>query len=186
MAQNYELQHTPALTGKTVFPDANILIYRYFPQVNPDKFTQPYGLAYNRLKKQGTRLVATMSILTEVANRVYKEQWKTWREKQIVLGFHPTGKYKKFRRSATGKAMLEEVYKVIRNKILEHVELIDKHFTKAEAKLLFVVQDMDLPDKVIASICKENSYIVFTHDGDFVHTDVDILTANGVILQQKR
>jgi predicted nuclease of predicted toxin-antitoxin system len=45
---------------------------------------------------------------------------------------------------------------------------------------------MDLPDKVIAAICKENDYIVFTHDGDFVHTDVDVLTANGVILQQKR
>jgi predicted nucleic acid-binding protein len=186
MAANYRLEDTKFLLQKTVFPDANVFIYRYFPGVNPDKFTQPYGLAYNRLKRQGTRFVATMAILTEVANRVYKEQWKTWREEQIAFGFHPTGKYKKFRRNATGKAMLEEVYKVIRNKILEHVELIDKHFTKAQAKALFVVQDMDLPDKVIAAICKENDYIVFTHDGDFVHTDVDILTANGVILQQQR
>jgi hypothetical protein len=186
MAANYRLEDTKSLIRETVFPDANVFIYRYFPDVKPDKFTLPYGVAYNRLRRQKTRLVVTMSILTETANRVYKERWQSWREEQIQLGFHPTGKYKKFRRSATGKAMLEEVYKVIRNKILEHVELIDKHFTKAEAKLLFVVQDMDLPDKVIASICKENSYIVFTHDGDFVHTDVDILTANGVILQQQR
>jgi predicted nuclease of predicted toxin-antitoxin system len=82
--------------------------------------------------------------------------------------------------------MLEEVYEVIREIILEQVELVDKDFTKEEDKALFVVQKMDLPDKVIAAICKENDYIVFTHDGDFVHTDVDVLTANGVILQQKR
>jgi hypothetical protein len=43
---------------------------------------------------------------------VFKERWKKWQKKQIKLGIHPTGKYKKFRRSATGKAMLEEVYRV--------------------------------------------------------------------------
>jgi hypothetical protein len=185
MAKNIEFQHIPALKGKTVFPDANVFIYRYWPNVNPDQYTELYKLGYIQLRRQGTRLVTTMPLLTEVANRVYKEQWKSWREAQINLGFHPTGKYKKFRRSATGKAMLDKIHEKIRERILEHVEFVDKRFTKAEAKALFTtVQDMDLPDKVIASICRENSYIVFTHDGDFVHTDVDILTANGVILQQ--
>jgi predicted nucleic acid-binding protein len=187
MAQNYRLEDAGALGNKTVFPDANVFIFRYFPNVNPSQSTAFYKLAYNRLRRQGTRLVTTMAVLTEVENRVYKDRWQSWREDQITLGFHPTAKYKKFRKSATGKAMLDRIHEKIKERILEHVELVDKKFSKAEAKLLFTTtQDMDLADKVIAAICKENNYIAFTHDGDFIHTDADILTANGKILQQKR
>jgi predicted nuclease of predicted toxin-antitoxin system len=82
--------------------------------------------------------------------------------------------------------MLDKVYAIIREKILEQVELVDKKFNKEEAKALFVVEDMDMTDKLIATVCKENNYIVFTHDGDFIHTDADVLTANGVILQCQR
>jgi hypothetical protein len=127
-----------------------------------------------------------MDVINEAANRVYKERWISWREEQIELGGHPTAKYKKFRNSPTGRIMLDEVYKTVRNKILEHVELVDKKFTKAQAKALFVVNNMDITDKIVATLCKDNNYIVFTHDADFKHTDVDVLTANGKILKTKR
>jgi predicted nucleic acid-binding protein len=187
MAQNYRLEDAKSLHQETVFPDANIFIYRYWPEVTSGKYAAVYKPAYNQLRKQGTKLVTTMSVLTEVENRVYKEQWNSWREKQIALGFHPTSKYKKFRKSPTGKAMLDKIHQKIRERILEHVELVDKKFSKDEAKALFTTAlDMDLNDKVIAHICKEHHYIAFTHDGDFRYTDVDILTANGAILLHKR
>lgn len=152
MARTFEFQHIPALEEKTVFPDANVFIFRYFPDVNADKYVPAYKVAYNRLRRQGTRLVTTMAVLTEVENRVYKDRWQSWREGQITLGFHPTAKYKKFRKSATGKAMLDTIHEKIKERILEHVELVDKKFTKAEAKALFTTtQDMDLADKVIAA-----------------------------------
>jgi predicted nucleic acid-binding protein len=167
MTRNIKLEDIPTLGDETVFPDANVLIYRYWPNVNPNKVEEDYRLNFKQLQQQKIRLVGTMAVIDEAANRVYKEQWQKWREKQFKLGGHPTAKYKKFRNSPTGQAMLERIYKVVRNKILEHVELVDKKFTKAQAKALFVVNNMDLPDKVIATVCKENSYIVFTHDSDF-------------------
>jgi hypothetical protein len=186
MARNIKLEDVNTIGNETVFPDANALIYRYWPNVKPDKFTQIYFHSFKNLQKQKTRLVANMDVINEAANRVYKERWISWREEQIKLGGHPTAKYKKFRNSPTGRAMLDDVYKTVRNKILEHVELVDKKFNKAQAKALFVVNNMDVTDKIVATVCKDNNYIVFTHDADFKHTDVDVLTANGKILKTKR
>jgi hypothetical protein len=127
-----------------------------------------------------------MPILTEVTNRVFKERWNMWKIEQIALGLIPSDNFKQFRNSPTGVAMMDEVNKIVRGQILKQVELVDKKFTNTEAESLFITNPMDLPDRIIAAIAKEQGYVVFTHDSDFVHSDVDILTDNWKILKSKR
>jgi predicted nucleic acid-binding protein len=74
MAKNYNPSDIATLDDETVFPDANVLIYRYWPTLNPDKFTHTYFQSFKQLQKQKTRLVVTQELLNETANRVYKEQ----------------------------------------------------------------------------------------------------------------
>jgi predicted nucleic acid-binding protein len=144
-----------------------------------------YNKTYDLLKNQGTRLVVTMPILTEVTNRVFKEQWQAWNQEQVKMGLTPLD-YKQFRDSTTGIAMMDDINKIIKQQILKQVELVDKKFTNTEAEALFVTNPMDLPDRIIAAIAKEQGYVVFTHDSDFAHSDVDILTDNWKILKAKR
>jgi predicted nucleic acid-binding protein len=82
--------------------------------------------------------------------------------------------------------MMKKINDIIKGQILKQVEIVEKHFNNTEAETLFVEDQLDLTDRIIAAIAKERNYIVFTHDGDFVHTDVDVLTANGKILHTKR
>jgi hypothetical protein len=126
-----------------------------------------------------------MPILTEVTNRVFKEKWQSWNQEQVALGLTPLG-YKQFRNSPMGIATMDDINKIIKQQILKQVELVDKKFTNTEAESLFVTNPMDLPDRIIATIAKEQGYVVFTHDSDFAHSDVDILTDNWKILKAKR
>jgi predicted nuclease of predicted toxin-antitoxin system len=130
--------------------------------------------------------VVTMPILTEVNNRVFKEQWLTWIQQQEQLGLTPSYDYKQFRDSPTGVAMMDDINEIVNQQILKEVELVEKKFSNTEAAALFVSNGMDLSDRVIAAIAKERGYVVFTHDSDFVHTDVDILTEHWKILNTKR
>jgi predicted nucleic acid-binding protein len=186
MAINYNLRQLLRLRNKCLITDANVLIYIFWPSINTFQLSAQYEAVFFRLKKQGTKLVVTMGILTEVTNRVFKEQWKAWNQSRIQKGLPPISNYKQFRRSNTGIAMMKQINDIIKKKILKQVEVVEKHFNNTEAETLFVEDQLDLTDRIIAAIAKERKYIVFTHDGDFVNTDVDVLTANGKILHTKR
>jgi hypothetical protein len=185
MARTVKLKHFRSFGKKTVLTDANVLIYRFWPTIRPDGVAVFYADTYNLLLNQGTRLVVTMPILTEVTNRVFKEQWQSWNQEQVALGLTPIG-YKQFRNSPMGIATMDEINKIIKGQILKQVELVDKKFTNIEAEALFITNPMDLPDRIIAATAKEQGYVVFTHDSDFAHSDVDILTDNWKILKAKR
>jgi hypothetical protein len=185
MARTVKLDHFRLLGNRTILTDANVLIFRFWPTVNPNKYSNGYIETYDLLRSQHMRLVVTLPILTEITNRVFKEQWQAWTQKQVELGLTPLG-YKQFRNSPMGIAMMDDINKIIKQQILKQVELVDKKFTNTEAESLFITNPMDLPDRIIAAIAKEQGYVVFTHDSDFAHSDVDILTDNWKILKAKR
>jgi predicted nucleic acid-binding protein len=185
MARTVKLKHFRLLGKMTILTDANVLIFRFWPTLKLNKYTTGYAETYDLLLSQHTRLVVTMPILTEVTNRVFKEQWQAWNQQQVGKGLTPLD-YKQFRDSPTGVAMTDVINEIVREQILKQVELVDKKFTNTEAASLFVTNPMDLPDRIIAAIAKEQGYVVFTHDSDFAHSDVDILTDNWKILKAKR
>lgn len=187
MAQNYELTDVLALgAGTVVITDANVLIFTYWFTLNQTGVAWRYRQACRQLLLQGTTLVTTMGVLSEATNRVYKEQWQAWNKRQRQMKLTPIYDYKVFRDSPTGIAMKDLIDETVKNKILKEIDLVEKQFTNIEAAALFVAGKMDLTDRIIAAIACERGYIVFTHDGDFVHSDADILTENGKILKAKR
>jgi predicted nucleic acid-binding protein len=187
MVQNYNLTDISALGAEAVvITDANVLIFVYWPSTNHTGEASRYKQAFFQLRNQGTPLVMTMGILSEATNRVYKEQWQAWNKRQKKMGLTPIPDYKAFRDSPTGIAMKEIIDNIVKNRVLKEIELVEKQFTNAEAAALFVAGKMDLTDRIIAAIACERGYIVFTHDGDFMHSAADVLTENGKILKAKR
>jgi hypothetical protein len=187
MAMTYMLNDIPTLgTATVVITDANVLLFAYFPKVNADYVANKYKAAFFRLRRQGTTLVTTVGVLSEATNKVFKEQWQAWNIRRKKNGLAPVSDYKVFRDSPTGIAMKEVIDNTVKNKILKQVDIVEKQFTNAEVAALFVAGKMDLTDRIIATIACERGYIVFTHDGDFMHSEADVLTDNGKILKANR
>jgi predicted nucleic acid-binding protein len=125
-----------------------------------------------------------MGVLLEVSAVVFNERWKSWNRDRRKLGLSVESDYKLFRDSVQGRAIMDDINEIINGEILKQLEVVgEKCFSNIEALTFFVAERIDLPDKLIAAVAVDCGYIVFTHDSDFLHTAVDILTANGKILR---
>jgi predicted nuclease of predicted toxin-antitoxin system len=161
----------------------------YWPDVDPSKQTLciQYEVAFFKLRKQGTTIVVTMHIINEAVNVAFIARWNDWNKTQKELGLKPVYDYKTFRDSNIGITMRDNINKTVKTKLLKQIKVVgEKQFNNLDAENFFVAGKIDYPDKLIAELAKEQNYIVFTHDGDFINTDVDVLTANGKILRAKR
>lgn len=114
------------------------------------------------------------SIISEFINRTVRIEHNN---KQ------PGTKFKKFRNSLEGQNALSDIHLIVKSNILSQFNIIEKAFSKREIEQLLVVDDLDFVDKSTLTICKENAFVLLTHDGDFKNADIDILTGNTVIHQ---
>ena len=172
MAIKYQLQDVEKLTGKSIFFDANVLIYLFWP-TGQYSIEQNYARVFSRLIKQGNKLVIDYLVISEVINSVLRNENSR---------IDPDKKFKKFRDSQEGKAALSDIHIIVKNHILNKFFVIGKAFSKQDIENFLVVDELDFVDKTIVSLCKENNFVLLTNDKDFKNTDLEILTGNPSIL----
>lgn len=172
MAAKYNLQSIAQLQGRDVFLDANILIYLFWP-TGSISWENTYASAFARLLRQQNKLCIDFLVISEVVNRAIRSEH---------VKLQPALKFKQFRDSQEGKEALEDIYKVVENDILSRFHFIGKEFSKDEVNQFLNVDSLDFFDKAILKICQENNCVLLTNDKDFRTADIDILTANPVIL----
>lgn len=174
MATKYSLQNIAQIQNQSVFVDANVLIYLFWP-TGSFWWEQNYASAFRSLLRQGNNLFIDFLIISEVVNRILRIEHQK---------INPTLKFKEFRNSPEGKDALEDIYTIIKNDILNRFNVIGKNFNKKEIENYLVVDELDFVDKATVELCKENTLILLTNDKDFKVTDLDILTGNPNILSQ--
>ncbi|MDP4226890.1 MAG: PIN domain-containing protein [Bacteroidota bacterium] len=172
MPTRYSLQNVTRLKNQSVFVDANVLIYLFWPTGSYWQ-EQNYATVFRNLLKQGNNLFVDFLIISEVVNRILRIEHQK---------LNPTQKFKEFRNSQDGKDALADIYTIIKNDILNRFSVVGKAFNKQETENCLVVDELDFVDKAIVEVCKENSLVLLTHDKDFKDSDLDILTGNANIL----
>lgn len=172
MATKYTLKEVTQLQNQSVFVDANILIYLFWP-TGSVYWERHYASAFRTLLRQGNNLCVDFLIVSEVINRILRIEHQK---------INPTHKFKDFRDSQDGKDALTDIYTIVQNDILNRFDVVGKSFEKQEIESFLVVDDLDFVDKATVSICKENSFVLLTNDKDFKNVDLDILTGNPKIL----
>lgn len=172
MATKYSLQNITQIQNKSVFVDANVLIYLFWP-TGSLWWEQKYATAFRNLLKQGNSLFVDFLIISEVVNRILRIEHKK---------INPTIRFKEFRDSQDGKDALNDIYTIIKNDILSRFSIVGKAFNKQEIEECLIVDKLDFIDKATVEICKENELVLLTNDKDFKNTDLDILTGNIKIL----
>ena len=172
MATMYKLHDVSLLNGKNIFFDANVLIYLFWP-TGSYYYELNYARAFNGLLRQGNGLYVDFTIISEIVNRVLRDELKR---------LQPGMKLKDFRDSPEGQQVLSDIYLIIKSNILSNFNIIGKAFSKNDVENFLVVDNMDFVDKATQQICKENDLVLLTNDKDFKNADLDILTGNPSIL----
>jgi len=180
MAARYALQNIGDLKGQKVFFDANVLIYIFWP-TGSYRWESAYSSAFGNLLRTDNELVVDFIVISEVINRAIRIEY----EKHLYSNRieKKDFAYKKYRDTFEGKEALADIYLIIKENILQIFTIQGKAFSKAEIEAFLQVEPLDIVDKAIIPICKENNCILLTNDKDFLFSDIDILSANPAILR---
>lgn len=178
MASIYSTHDLSKLRERKIFFDANVLIYIFWPNLNPNlnHWSKYYTLTFRYLLENRNPIFIDFIIVSEVVNRVFKIKYDNYIKENKYL------KFKEYSNNQDGRDTLSDVFAILKDDILTRIEIVGKGFSKADIDNLLVVDTMGFNDKAIASICKENNFVLLTNDRDFKGTDIDILTSNPAIL----
>lgn len=174
-AIRYTQANVASLKDKNIFCDTNILIFLYFSTRSRwEECT--YGNIFNQLILNNNKFIIDNNVLSEVINRSLKT---TYQEYLTSTGSTcDTCNYKQWRNSPAGQASIETTYTIIRSSILKTFIIDDKAYTNTDITTMLTPSKLDWTDTVIAKLCQEKGYILFTHDRDFATTNIDTLSAN--------
>lgn len=175
MAKKFRLAEVSDLKDRSVFFDANVLIYLFWP-TGRQTFEAYYANAFARLLRQQNTFFVDFSVISEIINRAIQTEYSKY------LLTHSLSKndfkYKDYRNSADGQEALKDIYLVVEQQILNRFEVKGKIYTEDTLKKLLVVDELDFVDKSIVDICRENNFVLLTNDKDFRDTNIDILSCN--------
>ena len=170
MRMRYTASSIPSLKDRTVFFDANPLIYIFWSTTPDSKEANYYGSILATLIKNNVNLAINEVVLSEIINRILRIEFN-----KTDL---PKEKFKEFRNSSEGKSVQEDIYKIIKNRILTNFQIVGNSFTGEDFISMLTVTKLDFNDKLIELTCKKKNMLLLTHDLDFSLSDVDILSAN--------
>ncbi len=174
MRMRYSASSIPSLKNRTVFFDANSLIYIFWPTSPDSQAATDYGSMMATLIKNGATLVVNETVISEIINRVMRLEFNK--------SNMPKDQFKEYRDSPDGQSVQEDIYEIIKNRILSKFQITNELFSKDELGAILTVTTLDFNDKLIELLCKKKGMILLTHDHDFSSSDVDILSANSKLL----
>jgi predicted nucleic acid-binding protein len=178
--KRYNHSQISFLTNKTVFFDTNIIIYIFWP-TGSLRWEREYSSIFSKLLKQNNKIATDFIVVSEVINRAMRTEYEKYlQDNNFTKQYVP---YKKFRDSQDGQNTLKDIYQIINAKILNNFHIIGKAFESHHIEQFLLVDLLDFSDKGIASLCRDNNCVLFTNDRDFMHTDIEILTSNPVLLR---
>lgn len=180
MVDAEQIGHHQFVPSERLFFDTNIWLFlfdcRSDRSINVDSKAQKvYSGAFARALKAKSQLCTHPFVISEFVNRLLRDEHNF----KVAIGDAPE-KYKTWRQQDSYRDYAEFVAARTRD-ILKYCELIENNFGKSAllSRLEHFEEDArDLNDEFIIEICKRNDLTLVTHDGDFAHTELKILTAN--------
>ncbi|MFT4072236.1 MAG: PIN domain-containing protein [Dysgonamonadaceae bacterium] len=169
----YTQNDIPKIVDRSLFFDANVLLYLFFTTASNSHWQGVYSNIYRELLNSGNnRFVIDPIITSEVINRALREEHRLYIAKNGDISF------KSYRNSQDGKNALTQIYDIFDQIILPRFSIDGKIYDKEEIETLLKVDSLDFNDKLICRLCEEKKYILITNDKDFISSNIDILSAN--------
>jgi hypothetical protein len=178
MATVYGLRDILLLEGRELFVDANVFIHTFYrtPGVVPGIRVRAYINAYNRLVDEGIPLRTSFDVISEYINRSMRMRQRSLKLDDLD--------FKIFRNSQAGHDALKEIHIILKDKILKQVVIVERPFDNETVEKFLVIDRLDFVDKSIVAICQGKSYVLFSDDGDYRESDIEVFTNNPVFWRE--
>lgn len=170
MPQRIQIYEIDKLVGRTVFFDANVFLYIFWPTGNM-RYSKAYSKLFNNCLQNNIPIAIDFIVLSEVINRALRI------EHEKYIQSDPFCSFKKYRDSPEGIQSQNDVYEIV-TQCLKRITICGKEFTEKEILSFLTVDSLDFNDKGIADLCVCKGYILATNDGDFSNQNIDIISAN--------
>ena len=165
-------RHLEETKNKNIFFDANIIFYIFAPTGKTQE--AEYSELFDTLLSNGYNIHTSFLVISEFINSAHRYQHKSFCkiiDKAII--------YKHYRDSNSGKRELKLIHDNVSKFLKFGVHVVGKQYSKDDITgFISSIDKHDFNDKAILSLCKENNFILVTHDYDFSSADIDILSFN--------
>lgn len=180
MRKRYSFKDISLICNRQIFFDANVLLYIFWP-TGQYTWERRYSSIFGQLIKQNNKLTTDFIVISETLNRVIRIEHQKYLNEHNLK--NDNCKFKGYRDSKDGKEALNDIYNIIRAKVLRNFSIMGKNFQKSDIETFLSVDSLDFSDKAILSLCKENNCVLLTNDKDFTESDIEILTSNPALLR---
>ncbi len=176
MNQRYRKGDISCLSGQTVFFDANVLLYLFYPAYSKNTWVPEYSSILSALMRDKINIVVDFMVVSEFVNRILKESHigECRRRKKSPKKYS----YKLFRNSNLCMSQEKNIYAWIINDIFKVCSIHSQPITEADIKSILTARQLDFQDKLIEKVCRDNGFILCTNDTDFKNSNIDILSAH--------
>ncbi|MDX2245937.1 MAG: PIN domain-containing protein [Bacteroidia bacterium] len=181
MATIYPISQISSLVGRTIFFDANVIIYNFWP-TGKHTWEKSYSQVFKALLQQDNPRALSFNVISEVVNRILRIEYSNHLKrsgKSGALDFKP------YRNSTAGQNALRDIYQIIQGDMLPLFEIVDKICTKPEIGAMLNIDHLDFNDKYIARLCQDKNMVLLTNDKDYLHSQAEILTANPAMKKKR-
>jgi predicted nucleic acid-binding protein len=171
MGKRYGVNDIPTLSERTVFFDANVILYLYFTR-SYNSWQRRYSQIFSKLLARKNRLTVDFIVLSEVINRALRE------EHEYYVTANGPCRFKTYRDSADGQMALSNIFDIIQNVIYPIFDVTGRSYDKSDILSFMTIDRLDFNDRAISLLCKDQDFVLLTNDKDFAGSDLDILSAN--------
>lgn len=180
MSKSVDIIGYPFSAADKLLFDANIWLYIYGPQGNPnDPKISTYSRAFNNAIKANSHLLVDVLIVSEFINRFARMEYYIYYPTKA-----PRPEFKQYRNSPAFIPVAKAIIDALR-KILKYASRIDNNFSGVDIDALMNEYENgghDFNDQILIRLCQSHNLKLVTHDSDFKGKNVDILTSNPMIL----
>lgn len=174
MPERIQIHEINKLIERTVFFDANVYLYIFWPVGNKQK-TILYSRLFSNCLQKKIPLAIDFIVLSEVINRAFRIEYEKFLKKNNVSADNMP--FKQYRNSLDGQQTQNDIYAIVK-KSLENFTVCGKEFSKNDLLSFMSVDALDFNDKGISNLCSTNGFVLATDDQDFSSQDIAIISAN--------
>ena len=133
MAKCYKSSEIHCLNQRKIFFDANILLYIFWPTDSSSyslEMAKQYSAIFNRLLKQKNEMIVDFIVISELVNRAVRIEYEKHLQQQSISKNKLP--FKKYRDSQEGQEALDDIYQVVKRKIINKFNIAAKVFSKSD------------------------------------------------------
>lgn len=174
MIERLRITDIQKISHRTVFFDANIFVYIFWPCAN-DHNTSVYSTFFKKCLEKEIPITTNIIVVSEIVNRIFRIEYEKYLKKNnLDKGKLP---FKQYRNSRDGLNAQDDIYAVIKAKLTQFSICPDAYDKNSIFSFLSSL-NTDFNDCAISHTCKKNNYVLVTNDADFSTAEIPIISAN--------